>query len=324
VEPIDLEAHADTLDRAVLAAPDIDRFCSSSSWILPAAAALGPPGAAPFSFSGPDGFLAAALRRHGAARTVEALEASWGLACPLIAPDPVRLVDAVADLLRAREAAWDFLLLSGLPLGSSLLSAAHACLGRRYRLGLGPTTRRHVASLRGGLDGWLSRRSRAVRKTLRQGARRAADDGIALAPERADDDAAADRLFGRALEVERRSWKGRDGVGLDTDEMRRFYRLMIRRLARHGSLRCVVARRGELDVAYVLAASFGSTLRGLQFGFDDRFRRAGLGNLAQQHLVALAAGEPQLTEYDLGTGGDYKPAWAETVRDSVLLVASRT
>jgi hypothetical protein len=43
VEPIDVAAVADDFDREVPVTPEIDRFCSSSAWILAAAAALMPP-----------------------------------------------------------------------------------------------------------------------------------------------------------------------------------------------------------------------------------------------------------------------------------------
>jgi hypothetical protein len=81
-------------------------------------------------------------------------------------------------------------------------------------------------------------------------------------------------------------------------------------------------RQGNQDVAYVLGAVFGDTYRGLQFSFDDRFRSLGLGNLAQLHQVIALEAEPSVTRYDLGTGGEYKAAWAEAVVDSVALVAA--
>ena len=318
----ELERRADELDRAALEAAEIDRFCSSSAWILPAASALMPPGAS-WVHLGAGGFFTAVRRRHGARRVIEPLEASWGLASALVAPRPEPLVTEVADLLRAREAEWDLLVLAGMPVESALLEATARRLGGRYRLGLGPTTRRHVASLEGGLDGFLSRRARRVRKTVRQAERRAAGLGIRFEEGRAGSAAEADRLFDRALSVERRSWKGQGGIGLDTDGFREFYRVMARRLAATGRLRVLLARQDGEDVAYVLGAVFGDTYRGLQFSFDDRLRALGLGNLAQVRQVAALAAEPAVTRYDLGTGGDYKADWAEQAVDSVVLVAGR-
>src|SRR5436190_23101416 len=91
----ELDARADELDRVALAAPDIDRFCSSSSWVLPAAEAL-TPGGTPWLYSGPDGFLATVVREREGVRAVEALEASWGLACPLVGGPAAPLAAAAA------------------------------------------------------------------------------------------------------------------------------------------------------------------------------------------------------------------------------------
>lgn len=314
----ELDAQADDLERLALASPEIDAFCSSADWILPAAAALMPP-CQPVLYRGEAGFLATALRLHEEVRVLEPLEAMWGLASPLVGREPAPLVAAAVDVVRAREKEWDALILTGLMLDSALLQLAIRRLGARYRVVLGPETTRHIASLAGGVDGFLARRARGTRKSLRQSERRAAAAGIAFIEESARDAEAAERLFTRILAVERASWKGRTGIGLDTPGMRDFYRLMARRLAAAGRLRILFARRGEEDVAYVLGAVFGDTYRGLQFAFDDRFRAVGLGNLSQLEQVRRL--EPSLLHYDLGTGGDYKRDWAEREVTSVALVA---
>lgn len=318
----ELEARAEELDRAALAAPEIDRFCSSSAWVLPAAQALMKPGE-PWLVFEPDGFLAMALRRHEQMRAVEALEAAWGLASPLVGQEARRLAGLAGEVLRAREGAWDVVLLSGLPAGSELLSACAARLAARYRLGMGPVTRRHLASLEGGVDGFLGRRSRQLRKALRQAERRAAAAAVVF-EDAAGPGCDADALYDRVLAIEARSWKARDGIGITVPDFREFYRLMVRRLATAGRLRALVATAGGIDVAYVLGAVFGDTYRGLQFSFDDARRELALGNLSQLAQVRrLAELEPAVIRYDLGTGGDYKVAWAESVMDSVVLIAAR-
>jgi hypothetical protein len=324
VEPIslaELEAQAGEIERLALATPDIDAFCSSPSWILPAAAALMPP-SEPFLFRAEAGFLATCLRLHEEVRVLEPLEAMWGLASPLVGCQPEPLAAAAVEVFRKLEKSWDALILTGLMADSALLQALVTRLGSRYRIMLGPQTIRHVASLAGGADGFLARRARSTRKSLRQSERRAAAAAITFAEAEAEarDAAGADRLFERILAVEQKSWKGKAQIGLDTPGMREFYQLMARRLAAAGRLRVLFARRGdEEDVGYVLGAVFGDTYRGLQFAFDDRFRAVGLGNLSQLEQVRRL--EPAIVRYDLGTGGDYKRAWAEEEATSVALIA---
>ena len=315
----ELEARAGEIERLALATPDIDAFCSSPSWILPAAAALMPP-SEPYLFRAEAGFLATCLRLHEEVRVLEPLEAMWGLASPLVGSRPEPLVAAAAEVFRSLETTWDALILTGLMSDSLLLQALVGRLGSRYRIMLGPKTIRHVASLTGGADGFLARRARSTRKSLRQSQRRAAEAAITFADAEARDAAGADSLFERILAVEQKSWKGRAQIGLDTPGMREFYQLMARRLAVAGRLRVLFARRGEeQDVGYVLGAVFGDTYRGLQFAFDDRFRAVGLGNLSQLEQVRRL--EPAIVRYDLGTGGDYKRAWAEEEVTSVALIA---
>src|SRR5262245_33182495 len=104
VEPIDLAAVADDFDREVAATPEIDRFCSSSAWILAAAAALMPP-RAPASYRGASGYFAAMRGVHPAGFPyIEPLELAWGLAAPLIGRDAATLATEVAVMLAARRA----------------------------------------------------------------------------------------------------------------------------------------------------------------------------------------------------------------------------
>ena len=92
MEAIDLAAAADDFDREVAQTPAIDRFCSSSAWVLAAGAALMPP-RSPFTFRGESGFFAAMRGVHPAGFPyIEPIELAWGLASPLVGRDPVALV----------------------------------------------------------------------------------------------------------------------------------------------------------------------------------------------------------------------------------------
>jgi CelD/BcsL family acetyltransferase involved in cellulose biosynthesis len=307
-------------DRLALASPDIDRFCSASAWGLAAMGTIMEPGELVLEGGG-DGLIALAHRRRDGLSLLEGLEASWGLGSPLIGPDRRGLAATLSSILAGRSD-WELAVLPGLPLGSPLLGAVAATLADRFRLATGPLTRRHVASLAGGVDGFLGRRSAGTRKSLRRAARRAAAAGISFEAHRPRRAAELDALITRAVAVEARSWKRRDG-GLAIPGMRRFYFRLGHRLIADGRLRVLVASLGDEDVAYVLGAVFGDTYRGLQFSFDDRYRDVGLGNLAQLRQIEQLVAEPEIRTYDLGTGGAYKRAWAELTRDSVCLVAIR-
>src|SRR6185369_10322249 len=100
-----------------------------------------------------------------------------GLASPLIGGEPEALVAEVVPLLAGRRD-WQLAILSGLTVTGPQRRALDATLPPRWERRRGQPTVRHVASLEGGIDGFLSRRSRELRKSLRKAARAAADAGI--------------------------------------------------------------------------------------------------------------------------------------------------
>lgn len=314
------ERQAAAFDETVAATAGIDHFCSSSDWILPAHVALMPP-RTPWLYRGSEGYVAMMRGVHPQGwHYVEPLESVWGLACPLAGPACRPLITAFVELCRRREVDWNMAVVSGLPVASELLAELILRLSARYRLLQGPITTRHVVELSGGMDGFLSRRSRNFRKALKRALRTAEEAGIGF--ERCDAASPADAaaLYERIVQVEARSWKGREGVGIDAGGMHSFYRDMVGRLAARGRLRVMFARHRERDVAYILGAVFQGGYRGLQFSFEADYERFSLGNLCQyRQMIELCA--EGCESYDLGTDMQYKRRWADTTRDSMAIIA---
>ncbi len=320
MEPIDLAAIAEDFDREVVRTPAIDRFCSSSAWILAATAALMPP-RAPFSFKGEYGYFAAMRGVHPAGFPyVEPVELAWGLASPLIGSDPVGLVGEVVPLLASRRD-WQLAIFAGLTVTGPQRRALDATLPARWERRRGQPTIRHVASLEGGVDGFLARRSRELRKSLRKSLRAAEAAGMTFESVRATSVEAA-ALYDRVQAVEARSWKSREGVGIQTGTMRAFYGEMLPRLCALGQQRTIFARMHDRDVGYILGAVMAGEYRGLQFSYDEELAQFGIGGLLQyQQVVALC--DEGIARYDLGTEMDYKRRWAEEIMETEMLVLVR-
>lgn len=306
---------ASSYDDAVARSCVVDRFCSSSFWILPAVSHL-MPAAVPRIVENEGRYVVLAR----SAGWLHPLESTWGLACPLVGADPEAVVDLFLGAL-AKEPSWESALVTGLPEATPLWRALLPALARRYTLGIGPSTRRYVADLSDGVDGFLRLRSTGFRRSLARATRRARRLGLCF--EIADHPSATsvedDDGFERMLEVERRSWKGRAGVGIDKEPMRSFYRDMNRRLVERGCRRLMFARLDEADGAYIFGGVFGDTYRGLQFSFDSNLASLSLGNLCQIEEIRRLS-EGGFRRYDLGTGVAYKKRWGEVVATrSVLL-----
>ena len=110
----ELRRQADEFDRAVYATPEIDRFCSSSDWILPAYRAWGA-GLDPFVRRGHYAWLAALrLTNRDGMRVLLSFDTMWGFSCPLAGEDPLALADEFAAWARGAEDEWNVMLLSGL------------------------------------------------------------------------------------------------------------------------------------------------------------------------------------------------------------------
>jgi CelD/BcsL family acetyltransferase involved in cellulose biosynthesis len=315
-----LEAAADDFDALVAASPDVDGFCSSTPWILPARVAFTPQ-APPLVGAGENGVAAMMIVPvSGGAPAAVALEASWGLASPFASPDPAALVAELYAALRAparrRVAA---LVVTGITGGGAAMRALERG-ARRALFPAGPPTQRISASLQGGVDGFLARRSPKLRATVRRALRLARASGLRLERGFAFAPDEVTRLLDRAIAVERRSWKAVDGGGLTDTGMETFYRHMLPRLARRGALRSVFVTDGERDVAFCFGGVVGGIYRGLQSSYDEAHAQLSPGALVHFEMISLLC-EEGATVYDLGTDMDYKRRWGEPALETVSCVA---
>ena len=323
IELAELTAGAAEFDRVAQAAPDVDAFCSSSAWIVSAHQAFHPEQEPWIWHDGQSWLVLAHAVSPDIGRYLAPMEAMWGLASPLISAAPAAFSFRCVEALRQVEDTWDALWLCGLKPRSEAFNTLAFCLGQHYRLFMGPTTRRHVASLEGGWDGFLARRRRTFRKSLRQATARAEAAGVTWEwHDRRIDEATRVACYQRALAVDDLSWKGLSRQGLSVGGMARFYDLMTAQLARNEQLRIVFGRLDGEDIAMGFGAAFGDTFRGLQMSFDDRFRELSLGNLVQARLIQRLAAEG-CAGYDLGTEMAYKGRWSEPGLETVALVVRR-
>jgi len=305
------EAEAEAYDALALAAPEIDRFCSASEWVLAAREAW-TPDARPWIRRGAHGWAVLLEHPDPSLGMLMGWDSMWGFSCPLVGRDGPALAREFEAA--CRDEPWQVLLLPGLRPRSALLRAVAECF-RGSDLRQGGTLRRWAARLDGGLKGYLGRRPRKLRENLRRAGRRAR----ALAVTFEEGAGTVETLLERILDVERRSWKGPAATGLLMPDMYAFYEVLAHRLARRGRLRTLFARRGGQDVGYILGGVRDGIYRGFQFSFDRRYGALSLGSLLQLAQIEelCAAG---LETYDLGIDMPYKRHWADAPVDTITLV----
>ncbi|MCA9521080.1 MAG: GNAT family N-acetyltransferase [Myxococcales bacterium] len=301
----------------------IDRFCSSSVWALSAHETLMPPREGVI-YRGEHGWAAFARGVDpNVGPYLQPLEAMWEFASPLVyRDDEAFAAELSAALVRDRDE-WSIVLIGGQSRESPFFVTLALTLNRAFRVGQYGRTLRHHARLDGGIAGFLERRSPKFRATLRRAQRDAARRGIEFEyVDHLSDHDEADQLYRRVLDVEGRSWKGREGRGVDRGGMCDFYRAMLYRLWPDDRFRCLFVRVDGRDVAYVHGGLLDDVYRGFQVSFDADFAELSPGNLAQLEMIARL-GDEGFRLYDLGSEMEYKRRWAEASFTTVSLLISK-
>jgi hypothetical protein len=298
-------------NQAAMSSPQLDPFCCRTEWQLAYHEAHAPgrelivretPGSlVAFTDISEDesGFL------YGPA------ESHWLNGSPLLGPESLELFcDLLADFEPGRDSLSPRFVISGLEPTGKLIRALLASLGKNYRFWLYHSQTLCNASLEGGFDGFLSRRSAKHRSGMNAQARRAAKHGVTFERYTPGDAGAAAQLYARMLAVEELSWKGIERCGMTVEPSRTYYRCMLRRLAISGIGRVMFARRGEQDIGYIFGGLAGEVYRGQQFSFARDWKSFSIGNLLQVELIKWLC-EEGIQRYDMGPFMDYKRRWAE-------------
>tara|TARA_R110002096_G_scaffold177707_1_gene354433 strand:- start:3035 stop:4009 length:975 start_codon:yes stop_codon:yes gene_type:complete len=288
-----------------------DPFCCRTEWQLSFHEAFAPKRDLCIAASD-DSLIAFALHANTAAGPLlEPVESSWLFGCPLLGPNAVPML---VQLLESHPKAC--VLLSGMDIESPALPALAQAFAARYEFLHVANETACRASLAGGLDGYLSRRSAKIRRGIRNAARRAHDRGVSFERQQPTSKADADAVYARIIAVEDRSWKGLGNCGMSKPPSLQFYSKMLRRMAASGCGRVMFARHDRGDIGFIFGGlcgpdAQGNIYRGQQFSFAEDWRSASLGNVMQLEQLRWLC-EEGVARYDMGPVMDYKRHWTET------------
>jgi CelD/BcsL family acetyltransferase involved in cellulose biosynthesis len=130
-------------------------------------------------------------------------------------------------------------------------------------------------------------------------------------------------MFERLMAVERRSWKWRKGVSLNSAAYGDFYVSFARAAAARGWLRTwVLSLKGE-DVAYELCVCFDGELHCLKKSYDARYADAFPGGLLERHIYEAAFSEGLRRIHTLWGDEAHKLLWRSVLEphDELLITA---
>lgn len=299
-------------------AKSIDPWCSASPWATSARQAFHPSSEEVVALEADVGIALATVpdaAEYGGA--LVPLESVWLFGAPIVGPDPEGGAQRAATFLRD-ERREKSIYLGGYVESSPWWHALIRAFAPTCDLFGGDERARCRASLLGGIDGYLSRRTRVFRRNLRQGERRAVRDGVEF---EVVDRVEPAGLLQRLHSIERASWKGMDGSGIAGSDMAMFYAHLVPQLSRAGALRACIATDGRgNDLGFIFGGVRDGVYRGLQISFVETARDHGVGNLLQWHEIQRLCSENMHT-YDIGMEMEYKLLWTEELFVTRLLFA---
>jgi len=301
---IRFDHHDSIWNRAVRAEDHGDPFCCRTEWQLSFHETFAP--SRQLHLHATDSSVIAFAERQTEHVTVlEPIDCNWLFASPLLGPDAVPLLcERMASMPKSP------VLISGVLPDSARLDELIRTFAHRCEILLVATETACIASLDGGLDGYLSRRSAKLRRGVRSALRKAQAMGVTFERHAPTDIATSDRVYERILAVEQLSWKGIGRCGMAEPPSSTFYRVMLRRLCAARGGRVMFARHDGEDIGFILGCVGSGVYRGQQFSFVDEWRPHSIGNLLQFEQLRWLC-EENVPRYDMGPLMDYKRHWTE-------------
>ena len=182
-----------------------------------------------------------------------------------------------------------------------------------------PSRHSTIVRLEGSWESYLESRPKRVRREWRRKRNRLDRAGpVELVTVTAPSDVPG--AMAEVLEIERRSWKEREGTSLTTEPgCDAFYGQLARRCAERGWLRLHLLRVDGRPAAHVLAVSYGREYLALKTSYDHEFAELSPGVLIMLQVLEGAFGEEREVFDLLGRESRWKGEMATGGRPHVDL-----
>jgi len=253
------------------------------------------------------------------------IEDHWLFASNFIGPNAIDLLsESLGDLERYYDQDFPPVFISGIQFNDSdILRQIQKNLltffpnARKFT-----ETEQCAASLAGGVDGFLSRRSSKHRRNLKKQANKVKKMNVQFERHIPSSIEEVTNLYARMINVELRSWKGLEQCGMAESPSKEFYEVLLQKLSSSKGSRVILARHEEKDIGYIFGSMAARVYRGQQFSFDAKYHSYSIGNLLQLEQVTWLC-EEGASRYDLGPLMEYKKHWTEEVVTNHTVVLLR-
>ena len=236
--------------KAAAGTSQADPFCSAPAWQLAFHEAFSPDRRL-FLETGANGVLAFAEKRFSPENLfLTPIEAHWLFGCPLMGKGAVDMLAGAMGSLTATYAPYfPKIVISGVRPGGMLPRRLLRAFSGAFNIYLYSECVQCAASLRGGEDGFLSRRSANHRSKLKKAARRALARGVRFERVAPASPAEANATYARMLRVEAGSWKGINQCGM-AEPLRQHLEGFLHRQPHAGGKNQVAVRTGRGQIRH--------------------------------------------------------------------------
>ncbi|NNJ90728.1 MAG: GNAT family N-acetyltransferase [Gammaproteobacteria bacterium] len=311
------------LNQLSLSADPIDPFCVSTHWNFSFQEAFSPNRKLLIRSNSDSAIAFAENVFENGEVILTPIEAYWLFANPLLGSNAVELLaESIEEIEDHYQGEIPRILISGLKYEKDpFKSKLQQMFGGKFGFSFFRQEELCSASLEGGFDGFLSRRSTSYRRSLRKQVNRSQKHGFTFERHIPITEAEALAVYERMIAVELASWKGIGQCGMAEHPAKEFYLAMITRLAQDQKARIILARHEGKDIGFIFGGLAENHYRGQQFSFDQEWASSSVGNLMQLEQIQWLC-EEGVTHYDLGPIMDYKHHWTEqrAISESWFLV----
>ncbi len=233
-------------------------------------------------------------------------------------------IEAIFGYLNTERGSWDALMLYEQPLGGAVSSVARKLLAETMLVGIVPGPPCPWVDVRGSWAAFLASKSSGFRKSLRRKLARLCARGEVSFSTR-ETWPAVDEAFQDYLDVERRSWKPEQKLGVAKSAASLdYHQALVNALGPRGG---IVFRTLFLD-GMPIAATFGLLERGqflsLHIAHDRKFDEYSPGVLLTAYELEECYGRADHVQYEL-LGGflENKTSWTANARETQQLYLYR-
>lgn len=280
-----------------------DPFCCSPKWQLSFHEAYSPHRNL-LVRSDVDALIAFAEKRFSEHEVyLTPIEPKWFFGNPLLGErSPELLAETIFEMPNWHAPIFPKILISGLAPSGKTLKKIQNIFGKQFRFWRHSKGVQCSASLRGGLNGFLSRRSTNQRRNFKRASAKASKSGLTFERQKPDCVSDATDIYKRMVAVERSSWKGIQNCGMVGGSTEQFYRVMLCKLSESADARVIFAQHEGRDIGYIFGGMIGDIYRGQQFSFDAEWNSYSIGNLMQLEQISWLC-EEGAKRYDMGADG---------------------